>query len=809
MAAGASLQAALIVLALGSEPGAEEEASTRTSSSCSSCGVVRGVVKTAVTRSPVVDASVLIWPAASGAKPGRVKRPEPPSTEPAWVVSTRTDDDGRFEAEELPQGLVQVAVVAAGHERIEYVVEVGTKPQSLKLFALPDDASAYRTVVKTRAESRAQAKSEVLSREEIATLPGSQGDPLRALQNLPGVARVPGGLGLLILRGAAPGQSRVFMGGHALPRAFHFLSLASVFPADILDELEFVPGNFDSAYGNTSGGIVRIEPRRGRRDGFHGYGGIDLTAASAMVEGPIGKGSFIVGGQRGYIDAVLLATERTVEAVTGDSSPYLFPSYWDYHALFDYPLRGGSDFSVRVFGAGDRLYAKQQVDTETGTEELGFDFRNDFHRVDLVYRTRGQGWEFNLTPSFRFEVGRQENRGYQDDRRRRDYVGSLRAEMSRRVTSRFSILVGADTEIDRFDVRVDARGQQDGFLPVAPSSPVTETKHLATSTGVYATGDLRLGMVTMRPGVRVAAFTLGSRHAFAADPRFVMHVDPNDRWRVSMGVGRYSQALYAVRASSIDLVSDGSSAEGGRLSVPPVIGRLDPQIAFEVRDMAKLPLMQATHVSLGVARELGAGWSAGVTGFARDQHDGDPVSIDGISINQETRSRALGLEASVRKRMTDKLYGWVAYTLMHAQVRSLLDADRIAPSRWYSDFDQRHNLVMVLSYMLPKNWRVGARFRVTSGYPFTPVIGTIRHNVGTAPVYGHLNSDRLPVFHQLDLRVDKQWTLKRVMITGYVDVQNVYNRQNPEAAVYSLDYREQLGFVGIPIFPSFGLRVDY
>ena len=94
MAAGASLQAALIVLALGSEPGAEEEASTRTSSSCSSCGVVRGVVKTAVTRSPVVDASVLIWPAASGAKPGRVKRPEPPSTEPAWVVSTRTDDDG-------------------------------------------------------------------------------------------------------------------------------------------------------------------------------------------------------------------------------------------------------------------------------------------------------------------------------------------------------------------------------------------------------------------------------------------------------------------------------------------------------------------------------------------------------------------------------------------------------------------------------------------------------------------------------------------------------------------------------------------
>jgi hypothetical protein len=805
MASGACLQIALMLAGAASAPAKGGE--TEAAASCATCGVVRGFVRTAAARTPVADASVLIWPTQGDSKPGRVRRPKPPEDEPAWVLSTRTDEEGLFTFEEVPAGKVHVAVVAAGHERIEYVVDVGAKPQTLGIFAMPDDASAYRTVVRTRAEQRAQAKSEILTREEIATLPGSQGDPLRALQNLPGVARVPGGLGLLILRGAAPGQSRVFMGGHAMPRAFHFLSLSSVFPADILDELEFVPGNFDAAYGNTSGGIVRIEPRPGRRDGLHGYTGIDLTAAGTMLEGPLGKGSFIVGGQRGYIDAVLLGAERTIEAVTGDSSPYLFPSYWDYHAMFDHPVGRGSDLSVRVFGAGDRLYTRQEVDTPTGTEQHGFEFQHQFHRVDLVYRTRHLGWDFNITPSFRFEQGRQENRGFQDDRRRRDYVSSLRAEVSRQVTKRFSVLIGADTEVDRFEVHVQPRAQQDPVTgDIAPAGESSQSTHLASSTGVYATGDLRLGTVTLRPGVRASGFTHGSQHASAFDPRFVMHIDPNDLWRVSAGIGRYSQALFAARAHGIDLIGDG---EAGRLSLPPVIGRLDPQISFETFETARLPLVQATHVSLGATRELGAGWSAGATAFARDQHDGDPVAIDGNPISRETRTRAVGLEASLRKRMTDKLYGWVAYTLMHAQIRSLTDRQELAPTRFFSDFDQRHNLVFVLSYLLPRQWRVGGRFRVTSGYPFTPVVGTIRHNMGLAPVQGHYNSDRLPVFHQLDLRVDKSWVLKRARVTWYVDIQNVYNRQNPEAAVYSVDYQEQLGFIGVPIFPSFGLRVDY
>lgn len=136
--------------------------------------------------------------------------------------------------------------------------------------------------------------------------------------------------------------------------------------------------------------------------------------------------------------------------------------------------------------------------------------------------------------------------------------------------------------------------------------------------------------------------------------------------------------------------------------------------------------------------------------------------------------------------------------------------DRATRTRWRSDFDQRHNLVLLLSYALPRRWRIGGRFRLVSGYPFTPVVGVVDYGQGTRQaVLGDINSDRLPLFHQLDVRVDKRWLLRRLSITAYVDVQNVYNRQNPEAVVYSYDYRDQIGFVGAPIFPSFGLRLDY
>jgi hypothetical protein len=78
----------------------------------------------------------------------------------------------------------------------------------------------------------------------------------------------------------------------------------------------------------------------------------------------------------------------------------------------------------------------------------------------------------------------------------------------------------------------------------------------------------------------------------------------------------------------------------------------------------------------------------------------------------------------------------------------------------------------------------------------------------TTPDGGYLNArgteGRLPTFHQLDLRVDKTFTYKRVLVNVYLDVINVYNRQNGEAIVYSYNLQHNTVQAGLPIIPRSG-----
>ena len=74
------------------------------------------------------------------------------------------------------------------------------------------------------------------------------------------------------------------------------------------------------------------------------------------------------------------------------------------------------------------------------------------------------------------------------------------------------------------------------------------------------------------------------------------------------------------------------------------------------------------------------------------------------------------------------------------------------------------------------------------------------------PRYGRLNSERDPLFHQLDVRVEKVWRPGPFLIAAYLDVQNVYNQQNREGVRYSYDYRESEEITGLPFFPNLGLR---
>lgn len=764
---------------------------------------LEGRVRGAGERPPVVDARILVIPAPAGLQPGTLEQPPELPEEIEWQRSAFTTEDGRFVLEDVPAERVLLVVLASGYQRIDMVLDVPPRGH-LDLFARPEGDDPYRTVVRAKPEpTRSEIGTHTLDPEEIRTLPGSQGDTLRALQNLPGAARAPGSLGLLVLRGAPPDQSGVFLNGHRLPRAFHVLALSSLVPSELVETLRYSPSNFDAAFGNRTGGVVEIVPRRGRRDGFHGHAELDLAGAAGSLEGPLGEGSFIVAAQRSYIDAVLEGVDAIQERVTGEGNNLLRPSYYDYQGLFSHPLGGGT-FGLTLLGGGDRLRTADQP--LTSLDPPGFAFRNDFHRIDLSYTRRDGRTTWFVSPSFRYEVGVFErDLGNATRARRRDFVTSFRAEVRRDVSKRLSLTLGSDFEVDPYRTLVETDLSEG--LPGLLGEEVESERDsgLQAHVGVYSTARLRLGPATLEPGVRAAVFTASDQFRAAVDPRFNLRIEPSPGWELFAGVGRYSMMRDDADQEEIDLIGQGSSLGGGRLILPPVLLSFNPAITTG-ENRTSLGLRQAWHVSGGAQYEWGEGWSVRGSAFLRDQDNGTPVFVGDNAIRYTSHSRAWGLEALVRKRLTDKLYAWASYTLMWSRVTF---RDPESSITLPSDFDARHNLVLLASYLLPKRWQIGARFRLATGYPYTPIIGSIQDPSGFFPVSGELNSGRLGLVHQLDIRVDKRWILNRTIVSAYLDIQNIYNSANPEAVLYSGDFRRRSNAVGVPIFPSLGLRIDF
>ena len=147
-------------------------------------------------------------------------------------------------------------------------------------------------------------------------------------------------------------------------------------------------------------------------------------------------------------------------------------------------------------------------------------------------------------------------------------------------------------------------------------------------------------------------------------------------------------------------------------------------------------------------------------------------------------------------------FTWLSYLVSHS---TRIDHPG-APERPFT-FDQPHSLNAAASWKRG-HWQLGARFQLYSGLPFTPVMGSVfdsDRNV-YVPLYDEPNSDRAPIHHQLDLRVDYTHSVGPLAVTGFVDVQNVYMNDSVVTYFYSYDYSQRVAFKSLPIIPSLGLR---
>jgi outer membrane receptor protein involved in Fe transport len=231
----------------------------------------------------------------------------------------------------------------------------------------------------------------------------------------------------------------------------------------------------------------------------------------------------------------------------------------------------------------------------------------------------------------------------------------------------------------------------------------------------------------------------------------------------------------------------------GEFRQPP-----QPQETNTVFGQKGLSSNRATHYGLGVERELTKQIEVSFEGFYRDL---DNLVVQGSG--NSGSGRAFGSELLLRYKPDDRFFGFLAYTLSRSTRR-----DRDGEAERLFQYDQTHILTVLGSYRLGRGWEIGGRFRLISGSMSTPQqYGMYDQNAGAyLPLSYPTNGERLPIFHQLDIRVDKTWQFKHWKLAAYLDLWNSYNAPNVEGVSYNYNSSQRIYGGSLPIIPSLGIR---
>jgi hypothetical protein len=764
-------------------------------------------------RAPVVIALVLLAAAAraqtvaSGELDGVVL--ERGSERPLGGVRVQVSDlpaavavtgpDGHFALPPLPAGSHTLVLTPPGLDPLSVDEEIGAGVhKSVRYLVASAVRPRYETTVRAPRVERAGVVETGVSRAEARRVAGTADDPLKVVEDLPGVARAAVGTGAIIVWGSAPNDTRTLVDGVELPSLYHVGGWRSVVNGDLVARVALAPGGWGAEHGRGLGGLVNVETAPLPR-GVHGYVAADLLDVSALVSASLGpRLTVAVAGRFGWLDRLAAAV------VSPDVASFVpLPRYDDYQLKATLQLRRHESLSLLFLGSDDALRRSVFANDPAQTRSDALD-RSSW-RVSLRYQAEVDGAGVELIPFFGFDRSRTvESFGLQPARLGvDDVIGGLRGTYRRRLGRFVTLGLGVDLQdthahVTRLGSLTIPPREGDPFVFGQPPSEdvAADDYHVhQLDAAPWVTADIALGPLTIKPGLRVDALwidgdrrlpptpsvpALGySRVEWSADPRLAL------RWRVNSRLTLHAATgLYHQPPDPIDL-----AARFGN----PLLGP-----------------SRAVHVTAGAEVRIWGSLTAEADGYYRQLDDLPVRSLSpsppvGQELGPDGIGRAYGGQLLVRLAPWRGLSGWVAYSAGRSERKD----HPTTPWRLF-DGDQTHVLTVVAGWE-HKHLDLGLRLRYATGFPRTPVVGAYfdARNDRYDPLFGALNGTRIPDFVQLDLRVGYSFVWSRVMLRLYLDVQNVTWQRNPEEIVYSENYTRRGYITGLPTLGVLGARVQF
>lgn len=628
---------------------------------------------------------------------------------------------------------------------------------------------------------------------ELLSVAGAGMDPLSAALSLPGVTFTSDTSSEPAVRGSAPTDNGYYIDFIPARYVFHVFG-NSIFNHNLIHSFDLHPAAFGSQYGDATGAVIDVRLRDPRNTPLTTTLDASLLSAGLLLESGLGEDhAFYLSFRRSLLDK-FLSSEEEQDRDSGIRVEQI-PVAEDYQLKYRWEIDAQNRLTLLAAGASDWLEATFRNSSDLVRRDPDF---AGFASVTTSFDSQGIAWDrlsSNANHSFNLSLTSSNER---DD----VYYGTgqfmetetkramLRAQWDYDSGGAHRVVAGGWLEKTNYQLRMNAKiAACSSFDPACPTlhAPLIQLDDtFAMNSQVLFVEDLW----RFHPdfSLRMGVHYLNDEYMGQSktDPRLRVDWYAGDRWRFHVAYGHYVQLPKAEELA-------------------PVMGN------------PELRMIESVHSVVGVERKLGNKWSWSVEFYHKSlkhlplslRPDIDPDYLDRYS--SDASGRAYGMELLLKKELTDSFYGWLALSLSKTE-RSNERTGEV----WRFDYDKPVILNWVMNYKPNDNWLFGMKWSVQSGNLYTPVVEKRRSPVDPRAeelVYGELNSERLPLYHRLDLRVEYTQHTSYGMWSAFLDLLNVYDQKNVQGIsstpdAINGDVRLQSSG-GLGRFPSIGFKVQF
>ncbi|NOU19745.1 MAG: TonB-dependent receptor [Bacteroidales bacterium] len=736
-------------------------------------GVIHGKIFNKKNNEPIPFANIVLW---------------------NTIIGSTSDIDGNYRITGIKPGYIELRVSSVGFKTYisESILITNANPATLDILLEETSLEIGEVVVKASPFRRSQESPLSLRRiniDEIEKNPGGNRDISKIIQSLPGVASTPAYRNDVIVRGGGTGENRFYLDGVEIPNINHFATQGAsggpvgIINVDFIREVNFYSGAFPTSKGNALSSVLDFKQVEGNMDGLKVKGALGASDLALTLDGPLSKGSnFIFSARRSYLQYLFNAL----------GLPFL-PTYNDFQFKLHSNLSSKNELTIIGLGAID------QFSLNTGLKNP-----TEYQRYILSGVPVYTQWNYTLGVVYKH----YRKNGYDTWVMSRNMLNNRQYKYQDNIESNPKLLDYTSQEAEnefRYERDISAKNELNINFGTG-----LEYAHYTNSTyrALFNAGTLSpisyntnldlfkwnvFGQVSksyfdqkldLSLGVRADANNYSSQMNNLLkqfSPRFSLSYQFSSGYYFNFNTGiYYQQPPYTT-------LGFGNSA-----------GEL-------VNKNNNLSYIRSNHYVAGIDWSPNQGSKITFEGFFKLYH-GYPFSIrDSISLASKGadfgtfgdeavlsigKGRAYGVEFLYRSK---DLLGFniiAAYTLVWSQSnrmdKNLKSTNSFIPTAW----DNRNLFTLTATRVMGRNWNIGFKWRFIGGAPYTPydlskssLIAAWDVQPGGYLDYSKYNSKRLKPFHQLDVRIDKMYYLKKWTLNFYVDIQNLYNFKADEASL--------------------------